>query len=101
MTITISTALGALVTVLTAVITHSEWTSAQKRITALAFYVGLTVAVMMFRHYPATWQTAALWITAVVGAGQVVYTAFKPTGLLDWLEDFTTPRKDSPYGRSD
>lgn len=101
MTITLTTALGALVTVLTAIITRAEWTSTQKRITALAFYIGLTAAVLLFKQYPATWQTTAIWIGAVVGAGQVVYTAFKPTGLLDWLEEITTPRKDTPYGRGD
>ncbi|WP_461186526.1 hypothetical protein [Trueperella pyogenes] len=101
MTITLTTALGALVTVLTAIITRSEWTSTQKRATALAFYIGLTLAVMLFKQYPATWQTTAIWIGAVVGAGQVVYTVFKPTGLLDWLEEFTTPRKELPHGRSD
>lgn len=95
MSIGMMTALGALVTVLTAIITRADWTSQQKRFTALAFYIGLTGLVLIFNQYPETWETTAMYLGAVAGAGQIVYTAFKPTGVLDWLEEFTTYRKET------
>ena len=41
-----------------------------------------------------SWHAGSVILTeaaGVIAAGQLVYTALKPTGLIDWWEEATTP----------
>ena len=98
--ITIPVVIGALGTILTAIITRANWSASAKRWTAICLVVFLTVLVGVFTIHPDAWQIIAAWIAFAVSALQVVYSALKPTGVLDWLRDATSPKPDDdPTGK--
>lgn len=98
---TLTAVLGAAATLLTAFMTRAGWTSSQKRAAALTIYGAVTLGVFLSKVYPATFQTVAIQFAALAGAGQIAFTILKPTGLLDWVEAITTPRKGGESGRPD
>lgn len=89
--LTISVIAGAVGTVATAVLTKATWPARTKRLVALGVWVALAALAWWSTAYPASWELVVTQLTVVVGAGQLVYTILKPTGLLDWLRDLTTP----------
>lgn len=93
--ITISALLGTVAPFIAAIVTRSNWTSQRKRLITLALYVGMTIGVILANHFPDVWQATATILAMIAGASQIVYTALKPTGLLDLLEYATSPNKDA------
>lgn len=98
---TLTAVLGTVAALLTAFMTRAGWSSRQKRAAALAIYGAVTLGVFLSKVYPATFETVAVQFAALAGAGQIAFTILKPTGLLDWLELITTPRKGGESGRTD
>lgn len=86
---------GILGTFVVSVITRAHWSQNTKRLVALAVYVALAAATFLFIKYPAFYQFAIMNLGVVAGAGQIAYTVLKPTGLMDWVRDVTSP----PAGR--
>lgn len=94
--LTISVIAGAVGTLATSILTRSQWSARTKRLTAIGVWLVLAVLAWWSTAYPASWQLVLTQLTVVVGAGQLVYTVLKPTGLLDWLRDTTTPGDTTP-----
>lgn len=90
-TLSISAVLGVLAPLLVAVITRSHWTGQAKRWAALAVYLVLAVLAWVVTRFPDAGAVILGELTTVVAAGQVTYTAIKPTGLLEQVEAWTTP----------
>jgi hypothetical protein len=72
-------------TVLTALLSRLNLSSTQKRWAAIGVFVVLTGFGVWAWAHPASWETVAVWLAAGVGAGQTVFAALKPTGVLNWL----------------
>lgn len=78
-------------TILTAIITQARWSGSTKRVVALAVFAGLTAIGVLIHYYPSQWEAILGFFAITVGVGQVIFTALKPTGIFNWLEDATTP----------
>jgi len=90
-TMTLPAVLGVLAPVLVAVITRAHWTGQVKRWTALGVYLVLGVLAWVITRFPTEGQVILAELSTVIAAGQVVYTALKPTGLIEQIEERTTP----------
>lgn len=90
-TLTLPALFGILAPVLVAVITRAHWTSQVKRWAALGVYAALGVLAWAVTRFPNAGSVILAELTMVVAAGQVAYAAVKPTGILDWVEQATTP----------
>lgn len=90
-TLTISALIGAITPFLTAMITRSHWTAQTKRYVFIAVATCLTLVAWGITRFPDTGSVILTEAAGVIAAGQIVYTALKPTGLIDWWEDVTTP----------
>lgn len=82
---------GVIGTIVVAVITRAEWSTEAKRWTALIVFAALTLVGILISYYPAQWEMILSMLAVVVGVGQTVFTVLKPTGIFNWLEDWTTP----------
>lgn len=80
---------GALAPLLAAAITRAGWSATAKRWVAIAVSVTLTGLVWALTRYPESVSAVLGEMGGVIAAAQVVYTALKPTGLIDWVEDRT------------
>ena len=80
---------GALAPILVAAITRAGWSATAKRWVAIAISATLTGLVWALIRYPETVAGAMGEMGGVIAAAQVAYTALKPTGLIDWIEDRT------------
>lgn len=90
-TITVAALIGALTPILTATITRSHWSAQTKRTVFIAASIALTIVAWGITRFPDTGRVILTEAAGVIAAGQIVYTAMKPTGLIDWWEDVTTP----------
>lgn len=90
-TLTTAALIGALTPFLTAAITRSHWTAQTKRYVFIAVSLILTLIAWGITRFPNTGSVILTEAAGVIAAGQLVYTAMKPTGLIDWWEDVTTP----------
>lgn len=90
-TLTVAALIGALAPFLTAAVTRSHWTAQTKRYVFIAASVTLTLIAWWITRFPDAGGVILTEAAGVIAAGQIVYTALKPTGLIDWLEDVTTP----------
>lgn len=88
-TMTLPAALGVIAPVLVAVITRVSWPSQAKRWVALGVYLVLGVLAWVVTRFPTQGQVILAELSVVIAVGQLVYTAAKPTGILDWLEAAT------------
>ena len=83
--------IGAVGTFITAVLTRANWSSNAKRWVAIGVVVALTVVALLVYQFPDQWQVVAGALAIAVGASQFVYTLLKPTGILDFIQETTTP----------
>ncbi len=90
-TLTTAALIGALTPFLTAAITRSHWTAQTKRYVFIAASIIMTLIAWGITRFPDTGRVILTEAAGVIAAGQIVYTALKPTGLIDWWEDVTTP----------
>lgn len=90
-TITTATLIGALTPFLTALITRVHWSAQTKRYVFIAVATVLTLVAWGVTRFPDAGRVILTEAAGVIAAGQIVYTALKPTSLIDWLEDATTP----------
>ena len=98
--LSLAAVIGAVGTFLTAVLTRANWSSNVKRWVAIGVVVVLTVVALLVYQFPDQWQVVAGALAIAVGASQVVYTLLKPTGILDFIQESTTPtgaRSDDAY----
>lgn len=89
--LTTAALIGALVPFLTATITRSHWEAQTKRLVFIAASVVLTLIAWGVTRFPDAGRVVLTEAAGVIAAGQLVYTALKPTGLIDWWEELTTP----------
>ena len=89
--LTVAALIGAITPFLTAAITRSHWTAQTKRYVFIAASTALTLIAWGITRFPDTGSVILTEAAGVIAAGQLVYTAIKPTGLIDWWEDVTTP----------
>lgn len=80
---------GALAPLLIAAVTRAGWSATAKRWVAIAVSATLTGLVWALTRYPESVSTILGELGGVIAAAQVTYTALKPTGLLDWIEERT------------
>lgn len=90
-TLTVAALIGALTPFLTAAITRSHWSAQTKRYVFIAVSIALTLIAWGITRFPDTGRVILTEAAGVIAAGQIVYTAMKPTGLIDWWEETTTP----------
>lgn len=90
-TLTTAALIGALAPFLTAMITRVHWSPQTKRSVFIAVATGLTLVAWGITRFPDAGRVILTEAAGVIAAGQIVYTALKPTGLTDWLENVTTP----------
>lgn len=89
--LTTAALIGALVPFLTAAITRSHWEAQTKRLVFVAASVALTLIAWGVTRFPDAGSVILTEAAGVIAAGQLVYTALKPTGLIDWWEKATSP----------
>lgn len=89
--LTTAALIGALVPFLTAAITRSRWAAQTKRLVFIAASVALTLVAWGGTRFPDAGRVILTEAAGVIAAGQLVYTALKPTGLIDWWEKATSP----------
>ena len=82
---------GMVAVVLAAILLRSTWSRQTKTWVTIALVVVLTVFVWWTSAYPASWQLLAAIFAQIYAASQIVYLALKPTGILQYLEEWTTP----------
>ena len=80
---------GALAPLLIAAVTRAGWSATAKRWVAIAVAATLTGLVWALTRYPESVSGILGELGGVIAAAQVAYTALKPTGLLDWIEERT------------
>lgn len=80
---------GALAPLLIAAVTRAGWSATAKRWIAIAVSATLTGLVWALTRYPESVSAILGELGGVIAAAQVTYTALKPTGLLDWIEERT------------
>lgn len=90
-TLTTAALIGALTPFLTAMITRIHWPAQTKRFVFIAVATVLTIIAWGTTRFPDAGHIILTEAAGVIAAGQIVYTALKPTGLIDWWEDVTTP----------
>lgn len=90
-TLTTAALIGALTPFLTAMITRSNWSAQTKRTIFIAVATVMTLVAWGITRFPDTGRIILTEAAGIIAAGQIVYTAMKPTGLIDWWEDVTTP----------
>ncbi len=93
--ITVPAVIGVIGTLLTAIATRASWSDTVKRFTAIGVTVAATLLVGVFTLRPDAWATVATWLGVAIATLQVAYSALKPTGVLDWVRDLTTPSTTS------
>lgn len=89
--LTVTALIGALAPFLTAAVTRSHWSAQTKRYVFIAASLILTLIAWGITRFPDTGHVILTEAAGVIAAGQIVYTCLKPTGLIDWWEDVTTP----------
>lgn len=89
--LTTAALIGALVPFLTATVTRSHWEAQTKRLVFIAASVALTLVAWGVTRFPDAGRVILTEAAGVIAAGQLVYTALKPTGLIDWWEKATSP----------
>lgn len=89
--LTTAALIGALVPFLTATVTRSHWEAQTKRLVFIAASVALTLIAWGVTRFPDAGRVILTEAAGVIAAGQLVYTALKPTGLIDWWEKATSP----------
>ena len=80
---------GALAPLLIAAVTRAGWSATAKRWIAISASAMLTGLVWALTRYPESVSAILGELGGVIAAAQVTYTALKPTGLLDWIEERT------------
>lgn len=80
---------GTVAPLLIAAVTRAGWSATAKRWAAIAVSATLTGLVWALTRYPESVSGILGELGGVIAAAQVAYTALKPTGLIDWLEDRT------------
>lgn len=80
---------GALAPLLIAAVTRAGWSATAKRWIAISVSATLTGLVWALTRYPESVSAILGELCGVIAAAQVTYTALKPTGLLDWIEERT------------
>lgn len=78
---------GALAPLLIAAVTRAGWSATAKRWVAISVSATLTGLVWALTRYPESVTAILGELGGVIAAAQVAYTALKPTGLLDWIEE--------------
>lgn len=82
-------AVGGIAPLIIAAVTRAGWPATAKRWVAIGVSVTLTALVWALTRYPASMSAIMGELAGVIAAAQVVYTALKPTGLIDWVEERT------------
>lgn len=80
---------GALAPFLIAAVTRAGWSATAKRWVAISVSATLTGLVWALTRYPESVSATLGELGGVIAAAQVTYTALKPTGLIDWIEERT------------
>lgn len=80
---------GALAPLLIAAVNRAGWSATAKRWVAISVSATLTGLVWALTRYPESVSAILGELGGVIAAAQVTYTALKPTGLLDWIEERT------------
>ncbi|MDR1387100.1 MAG: hypothetical protein LBJ44_05835 [Propionibacteriaceae bacterium] len=93
MEITIPAAAGAIGALATALMGRLDLTSGQKRLIAILAAVTACAIGLFATAAPATWQTISVSLASAIGVCQAVFTALKPTGVLDLISGDAQPRR--------
>nr|DAV38502.1 MAG TPA: hypothetical protein [Caudoviricetes sp.] len=80
---------GAAAPLIVAAVTRAGWSANAKRWAAIATAAVLSGLVWALTRYPESTAGVMGELGGVIAAMQVAYTALKPTGLLDWIEERT------------
>lgn len=96
-TLTTAALIGATTPFLTAMITRTHWSAQTKRSVFIAVATVLTIVAWGITRFPDTGRVILTEAAGIIAAGQIVYTAMKPTGIIDWWEDVTTPPAREDY----
>lgn len=80
---------GAFAPLLIAAVTRAGWSATAKRWAAISVSATLAGLVWALTRYPESVSGILGELGGVIAAAQVAYTALKPTGLLDWIEERT------------
>lgn len=96
--VTIPVLVGAIAPIVTAVVARSGWSPTARRWVSLAVAATLTGTVWACTRYPESASAVLGELGGVIAAMQVVYTALKPTGILDWVEDVTSAPRPGGVG---
>lgn len=80
---------GALAPLIIAAVTQAGWSATAKRWVAISASATLTGLVWALTRYPESVSAILGEMGGVIAAAQITYTALKPTGILDWIEDRT------------
>lgn len=87
----VSVWVGIVAAFLAAIILRASWSRLVKAWVTVGLVVVLTIFVWWMSAYPATWQLLAAIFAQIYAASQIVFYALKPTGILEWLRDVTSP----------
>lgn len=82
---------GLIAPVVVALALQMDWSSQVKFWVALAVMILLSIFAWWTTSYPASWEMIASQLAIIFTASQVVYRALKPSGILEWLEQKTSP----------
>lgn len=93
--LTVPAIAGAIAPFVLSLINRYNWSKQTKSTVSLVFYAAVTLGVWFADKNPATWQAFAQQLSAVIAAGQVAYTALRPSGILKNIEYATTKSKES------
>ena len=72
-----------------------NWPKQTKSFISLAFYAAVAFGVWFADKSPASWAAFAAQLSTVIAAGQVAYTALRPSGILQNIEYATTKSKEA------
>lgn len=100
-TMGIAAILGILAPFATGVITRAHWPGQWKRWAFLAVALVFGGLAWVVTRFPAAGTVILAEVSTVIAAGQLAYTALKPTGLWDQWEQLTSPAPPGGASRAD
>lgn len=93
--LTVPALAGAVAPFVLSLVNRYNWSKQTKSTIALVFYVVVAAGVWIADKSPATWAAFAAQLSTVIAAGQVAYTALRPSGILRNIEYATTKAKEA------
>lgn len=92
--LTVPALAGAVAPFVLSLLNRYNWSKQTKSVVSLVFYAAVAFGVWFADKSPATWAAFAAQLSTVIAAGQVAYTALRPSGILRNIEYATTKTKE-------